>query len=319
MKCKVCFADGTHKEFLVVERLLGLGHEFRYMQCGACRCLQIIQAPQNLHIYYPGGYYSLHMKKWSFPFAQRLLTSRNMAAMSIGGGILGRLLNTIKKSSVLPQAFVTYMSGREFSTKTRILDVGCGDGTFLKHLSGIGFKSLLGIDPILERSSEPTDGLRLSQQELSETDGEWDVIVFNHSFEHMEQPETVLKNVQRLLAPDGVCMIRIPVVPCYAWSRYRSNWVQLDAPRHLFIHSEQSMAVLAHRTHLKIEEVIYDSGAYQILGSERYQSAANGNAKKTRGLLKAFAGTHGRCRAAKIARRLNRRGLGDQAAFFLSA
>ena len=242
-----------------------------------------------------------------------------MAATGIGGGILGRFLNTIKKSSVLPPAFLEYMSSREFSTKTSILDVGCGDGTFLKHLSRIGFESLLGIDPILEGRSEPIDGLRLSRQELSETSGEWDVIVFNHSFEHMDQPEAVLKHVQRLLAPDGVCMIRIPVVPCYAWSRYRTNWVQLDAPRHFFLHSEQSMAILAKRTHLKIENVIYDSDAYQILGSERYQSAAAGNTEKNRGLSTAFARTLRRCRATKIGRKLNLKGLGDQAAFFLRA
>src|SRR5256885_2327700 len=79
----------------------------------------------------------------------------------------------------------------------------------------------------------------------SELDGSWNMVMFNHSFEHLPEPVQVLRRVARLLSPDGVCVIRIPVAGSYAWRRYREDWVQLDAPRHLFLHTTASLGKAA--------------------------------------------------------------------------
>ena len=87
----------------------------------------------------------------------------------------------------------------------------------------------------------------------------------------MHDPSGVLSRLHRVVKPDGVALIRIPVVSSQAWRTYGVDWVQLDAPRHLFLHSEKSMRILAERTGFSISDVIHDSSAFQFWGSEQYR------------------------------------------------
>lgn len=48
------------------------------------------------------------------------------------------------------------------------------------------------------------------------------------------------------------------------------HWVQLDAPRHYFLHSIESMRILSNKAGFELCEIIYDSTAFQFLGSEQY-------------------------------------------------
>jgi hypothetical protein len=51
---------------------------------------------------------------------------------------------------------------------------------------------------------------------------------------------------------------------------YGDKWVQLDAPRHFFLHTRKSMEIAAEKAGLKIAKVQYDSEEFQFIGSELY-------------------------------------------------
>jgi len=313
--CKICNVKSTHDMYVVREMMLGLGHEFEYFLCADCGCLQINNIPNDLSGYYPSNYYSFNTITWKNRFLKAVLISRNKAAV-FGIGIIGRLINILKSSSVLSAAFLKCVSKQNLVVSSRILDVGCGEGIFLQHLAEIGFTNLTGVDPFVEKEINSPNGVRILKSTLSDLDGVYDFIVFNHSFEHLADPAGAMRDVRRLLAVDGLCMIRVPVVPCFAWERYRENWVQLDAPRHLYIHSKDSINLLAAGAGLYVEDMLYDSTSFQILGSEKYEEleVVEPNQKSSRSRLKA---TLKAWRAASFAKNLNREGCGDQAAFFL--
>ena len=65
-------------------------------------------------------------------------------------------------------------------------------------------------------------------------------------------------------------MIRIPTVTSTAWEKYKENWVNLDAPRHFYIHSHASIKLLAEQTGLKVLDFWSDSTSMQFWGSEQY-------------------------------------------------
>jgi hypothetical protein len=147
---------------------------------------------------------------------------------------------------------------------------------------------------------------------LSDVEGKWDLIMFHHSLEHIEDQRGTLARVGQLLGPDGWCLIRVPTVDSDAWDEYRDRWVQLDAPRHLTLHSMASMERLADSAGLRVEAVVHDSTAFQFEGSELYRRGRPlsdlARSGVPRGQRRAYA-----TRAAA----LNRVGRGDQAAFFL--
>ena len=102
-------------------------------------------------------------------------------------------------------------------------------------------------------------------------DRSWDVIMFHHSFEHLSDQVETIRSVARLLSKNGLCIIRIPTVTSYAWENYKEHWVQLDAPRHFYLHSIKSMQLLATRLGFRIERILYDSTGFQFWGSEQYR------------------------------------------------
>jgi SAM-dependent methyltransferase len=248
--------------------MLGLGEEFPYFQCRECGCLQLRERPADLSCYYPPAYYSINQQPLSTdgnPVRRVALLLRDRYAL-YNCGILGRFLY-----GHFPDEALRSLSGVPgLCTQTRILDVGCGTGALLYRLRQRGFRYLLGIDPWLQDDIQYTNGLVVRRQRLEEVEGRWDLVMFHHSFEHLADPEEALRLVAHLVPQGGTCLIRTPVIPCYAWQHYGVHWVQLDAPRHLFIFSRKGMELLAARTGWKLDKVVFDSTEFQFWGSEQY-------------------------------------------------
>jgi SAM-dependent methyltransferase len=180
-------------------------------------------------------------------------------------GIIGKLL-----CAIFPFENLHRLSRVKISKKSHILDVGCGNGGFLYVLREIGFKHLLGIDLYINKDIKYKNGLRILKKEIRNVDGKWDLIIFDHSFEHISDPFETLQTASSLLSKHGSCIIRTPTVSSYAWKHYKENWVQLDAPRHFFLHSIESIEFLAKKTGLRLEKIVYDSTYFQFCGSEQY-------------------------------------------------
>jgi hypothetical protein len=80
-----------------------------------------------------------------------------------------------------------------------------------------------------------------------------------------------MAQVFRLLKSKGAVLVRMPLVSSYAWRRYRENWVQLDAPRHVILHSTDSFRRLATDSGFVVSDIVYDSTEFQFIGSEQYE------------------------------------------------
>lgn len=267
MKCRIC-SNSSGKEFEINEMMLGFRDKFKYFQCANCKCLQFSKFPKNLGKYYPKAYYSFQpIEEDSFKFIirRKFGVLRDKYAM-LNKGFFGRIIYFF-----YPYPVLRLLSHLELNKKTKILDVGSGAGSIIYRLKDLGFDNVHGIDPYLENDKVYKNNLRLSKKKLNEINKKWDIIMFNHSFEHISNPLYTLKKARRLLEDKGLCIIRMPVIPSYAWEKYRTNWVMIDAPRHFFIHSIKSMKILCEKSGFKIRKIIYDSTELQFRGSELYK------------------------------------------------
>lgn len=272
--CGICHNALGNQHHLVPEMMFGMREKFQYLECGSCGCLQISEIPTDLARYYPDNFYSFKAAPPSKPHPiEAFLRRQRMGLLLRGNRSLGMFLSKILRKTFgteIPECYYNDWFRRvNLSPDAKILDVGCGAGTLLLNLSLEGFTHLTGIDPFIEKDLFYENGVKVFKKHLDELDGEFDFIMLNHSFEHMPQPLATLKEIHRLLKPGSYALIRMPVASSYAWHKYGVNWVAIDAPRHLYIHSVKSVQLLAEQAGLTLKQTFFDSHAYQFWASEQ--------------------------------------------------
>jgi ubiquinone/menaquinone biosynthesis C-methylase UbiE len=259
-KCTICGNITNNQHYKIQEKMFSLNdEEFDYLLCGKCGTLQLNTVIDNMSDYYPKAYNC-------FDVDSKLGLAAQLRHYIISNMIL--LTNTKVKDKEFD--YLTCLLNLNISKTSKILDLGCGSGKWLNKLSIIGFRNLTGVDRFNQREIDTNQKWKFIQGQIFDVKDRFDVITMNHSFEHMEKPFDVLKKVEELLVSNGYCIIRIPVMDKYAWRKYNTNWVQIDAPRHLFLYTERAMAYIGKRVGLKLEKVVFDSDDFQFWGSEVY-------------------------------------------------
>lgn len=282
-KCRICGETGNFRKFIYTEKMFQHPNSFEYFQCPGCHCLQISNVPQDIYHFYGTDYYSFHVEECNLvtvSIKDRLKKSlkqiRDKSYFSRNKISLGNILQLFSYNDILRNLGRIFSENR-VTTNSSILDVGCGDGSLLKQLMKFGYINLTGVDPFFRNETVCYSKAKLQLRKCEIVDiGEdetFDVIMFHHSLEHIEnEVDTLLKVTSLLKNEHSVCVIRIPII-AYAWEKYGENWGQLDVPRHYYLHTEDSFRCLAERCGLTVQEVIFDSNPWmQILASEAYQN-----------------------------------------------
>ena len=309
-ECKICQNAKGNETYIVKEMMFGMRHEFTYIKCKKCGCLQIKQIPNNISDYYP--------KEQYYSFATSSLTALQK---SIKNYLLGKLFNyyignysmighLLSTSYYLKKRYAWISCLLGIDKSDHILDIGSGSGKYLDELYTCGFKNIKGMDPYIAHDIITHNGIQITKQSINDIKGCFDFIMLNHVFEHLDNPKEILIKLNSLLTSSGKLLIRVPLVDCYAWDKYGVLWYQIDAPRHFYLHTQLSMAYLANKTGFDVKKIMYDSNDYQFIFSEQYKQNKN---IKSPILFNKKEINFWRKQAAK----LNEKKQGDQACFIL--
>ena len=263
--CRICGGE-LGSGLSVREMMFGTRDEFVYHQCMACQCLQIRTVPEDLGRYYPEKYYSYDVTEHTSLKRRRRGARRKLI---LTAPIL--ISKSVRVLSGSDRLFHIYRDKLGVMPTSRVLDVGSGSGSHVIELREAGVENAFGVDPYVPAAVEK-NGMRLVYKaQLGELEGEYDFITFHHSFEHMPNQKSILSDAARLLAPGGKILIRIPTVSSDAYAQYQADWVGLDAPRHLYLHSHHSLNVLSDAANLIVKELWCDSDEMQFMASEQYR------------------------------------------------
>jgi SAM-dependent methyltransferase len=319
-ECRICGNNNNNRTHVAREMMFGTRERFDYLECSKCGTVQLIDVP-DLATYYPDNYYA-HDAAPILEIERGL--KRRFVARSIGRHLMGAPTpfgaGLAQRRPWIAEQFPRYirsLAGR-INFRSRILDYGCGRGDLLRTLRVFGFRDLTGADKFIKGDTKVA-GINIYKRSLAEMGTGFALVMMHHSFEHMPEPRTVLSELGAALAPDGVALIRIPVVS-YAWEQYGVDWVQLDPPRHLFLYTESSFRALAEECGFKIERVDYDSETFQFHGSEQYRRDIPLNDPRSfRGVTPHSIFTQQQLNEWEaLTARLNTEKRGDQACFFLT-
>ena len=303
--------------------MFGSREEFTYFQCSSCGCLQIETIPEDLHRHYPSDYYS----QQTTPMTEVRRSIRSIVirhySRTIALNPKSLYAELLRKALPTPIDFLEIgeylIKARLMTSDERILDVGCGASP--KRLAAMrrcGFLNVLGIDPFINADSTYC-GVDVKKCRLEDLTGQFGLIMYHHSLEHVPDPLASLSAAASLLRPNGLCLVRIPVMDTFFWREFGCNWAELDAPRHLYLMATKTIELLCAKTGFLLEGATFDSSGWEIAASELYQRDESMFERTSTGLhnnLTQFSKNEND-RFDSIAATLNKSSDGGRACFYL--
>ena len=167
----------------------------------------------------------------------------------------------------------------------RLLDFGCGEGTFLTAARARGFAGV-GIEPGGAAAAARVAGHQvLGSLDALPSDPTFDVVTSFHSLEHVSDPRSVLTRLHGCMAPQAVLLIAVPNARGLQARLLGRHWLHLDVPRHLVHFGPKSLGALLARTGFVIEQQHHMEIEYDLAGVT--QSALDAVLPKPRVLLSA--------------------------------
>jgi SAM-dependent methyltransferase len=203
-KCLNCAGSAWRLVFGgVPDRFHGFPGAFDYVACTLCGLVQLKEIPSNLGDFYEG--YRVHE----------------------GDSVLYRLLRRLTIGHC-------YLEERGHGRK--LLDIGCGNGFYIERMASLGWRPVgYEFEPAYAKALSDRIGLPIITGELAleQRPEQFDLVTFNLSFEHLDQPVRFLELATKCLRPGGEIYISVPNIESREAAIFRDRWFHLDPPRHV--------------------------------------------------------------------------------------
>lgn len=223
-----CYHCGSneHDHFINAwEDLTGKPGMFSFVKCQKC---ELVYQNPRIKMEYIGKYYDdeyiAHRKKQDW-------------------GCLTPLYNYAmdkhdRQKSKLVEKYI------KLSNNSRVIDVGCGAGTFLQKINlryganatGVDFKDLSHL-PAYDLI-DFKNGLFYEQTLEPET---FDLVTMWHFLEHDYDPEKTLNKAKNIMHKDSRMIIEVPRLDSLTFQLYKERWPGLQAPQHTVLYDKSSL------------------------------------------------------------------------------
>lgn len=237
INCPLCGSQ-KHEKFLTTFDRFNLNTEldFQIVACLTCdfKFLNPRPKPEVISRFYESEGY------------QPFLSTQSRLNLS------DRIYRLVRKAAIIGKR----SSIEKLKSRGKLLDVGCGTGEFLDEMQKHGWQ-VEGIEKDTEAAefARRKYSLNIHTTSLGECnfpEKSFDVITMWHVLEHLYQPLESLKTVQMLSKDDGVILVATPNISSFDAGFYKTNWVALDAPRHLSHFNSESMTAFCQLAKLKV-------------------------------------------------------------------
>jgi len=159
-------------------------------------------------------------------------------------------------------------------SKGLILDIGAGTGDFLSVAQKDGWKTV-GVEPSDKaKAIAKSKGVSFVENTTELESQMFDVISMWHVLEHVPNLDEQIKELKRLLKPNGTLIVAVPNFNSFDAKHYGKFWAAYDVPIHFWHFSKTAIQKLFGNENMKLEKVLpmkFDS-FYVSLLSEKYKT-----------------------------------------------
>lgn len=231
---------------------------FTYVRCRECGLVFLHPRPpeKEMGLYYP-DYVTPVRARADFSFLERARGRlKRMTAEAWYGYAADRadgrprLAGLLQKGLTFPlRRYLRQVPRRH--PEGRVLDIGCGSGGYLAFLATLGW-ICTGVEPGPNSRAYATGvlGLNVHPGPLGAcgfSDGIFDVVTMWHVIEHLPDPLETLREIRRILKPNGLLLLRTPNAESLEAHLFGGNFYGLDPPRHLYLFSPGTLRRLLER------------------------------------------------------------------------
>jgi SAM-dependent methyltransferase len=161
----------------------------------------------------------------------------------------------------------------------RLLDVGCGAGSFLEAAARAGWRPH-GVEvsrPAVEHVRRL--GFEIFAGELESADhpdGHFDVVVASEVLEHVADPRAMLREIARVLRPGGLLWATTPHGRGVSARALGARWSAVSPPEHLHLFSVASIRrALREAGFRRAQVATHGTNPYEIVNGLRRRAAAD--------------------------------------------
>lgn len=159
-------------------------------------------------------------------------------------------------------------------SKGRILDIGAGTGDFLLVAKENDWQTI-GVEPSEKAKTIAINkGVSFVENTAELENHSFDVITMWHVLEHVPNLDNQIKELKRLLKPNGSLIIAVPNFKSFDAKHYGKYWAAYDVPIHFWHFSKKAIKSLFEKESMQLEKTLpmkFDS-FYVSLLSEKYKS-----------------------------------------------
>lgn len=142
----------------------------------------------------------------------------------------------------------------KFKKEGKALEVGSSTGVFLSLLKERGWE-VQGVEPSVasgaaEKNGIPTLNTTFEKAELK--DDTFNLIIFNHVLEHMEDPIQILEKANRVLKKDGIVLIDAPNFASLSARMSGAGWRYILPKEHRWHFTPKSLTALLEKSGFEI-------------------------------------------------------------------
>lgn len=136
----------------------------------------------------------------------------------------------------------------------KALEVGSSTGVFLSLLKEKGWE-VQGLEPSLAAGVAEKNGISTLNTTFEKAElkgGTFDLVIFNHVLEHMENPVDILKKANQVLKKDGAILIDVPSFASLSARISGAGWRYILPKEHRWHFTPKSLTALLGKSGFRI-------------------------------------------------------------------
>jgi SAM-dependent methyltransferase len=249
--CGICGSKRFIRLFNACDYIYGNQGNWPVAQCADCGVVFMNPRipPVRIGPFYPTAYYTNRPVEESQSWRKRIRTAvlpRYYGYPPVNSrGVLISLVASV--AGVIISRTAGFRRNIHYVPKGRVLDVGCGNGSWLTIYKNLGWETFgteIGSESASIARASGHDIFLGDLRDAHYPDGSFDAVTLWDALEHIPNPAETMVEVYRVCRPGGRVYVYVPNFASWYARHFQDKWYMFTAPLHYYHYTPQTLTRL---------------------------------------------------------------------------